>query len=84
MTAQRPAPDFAADIELRQLATLVQICAVKVKAGATQILTDLAHGRLVPSASRKLNAEVFELGEAQAALKQAQKAAARQRGEMAA
>ena len=82
MTATRPAPQ--PDTELRQLATQVQIAAVKVKAGATQILTDMAHGRLVPSASDKLAVEMIGLCKAQAALTQAQKTTARQRGEAAA
>ena len=73
------------DPELRQLAAQVRTAAVKVRAGADQILLDIAHGRLVRSAARNLAAEVFALGEAQAALAQAEKTAARQqRGEAAA
>ena len=81
---QTPAAAPNPDTDLRQLTAQVRTAAVKIKAGADQILLDLAHGRLVRSAARNLAAEVFALGEAQAALAQAEKAAARQQREAAA
>ena len=72
------------DTELRSLTAQVRTAAVKVRAGADQILLDIAHGRLVRSAARNLAAEVFALGEAQAALAQAEKSAARTAREAAA
>ena len=72
-------PALHPDIELRQHTARVRTSAVKIKAAASQILIDLPHGRLVRSAGRQLAAEVIALCEAQEAVAQAEKAAARTR-----
>jgi hypothetical protein len=72
-----PRPPAPIDLELRQLASQVRTCAAQIRAGADQILIDAAHGRLVRSAGRDLAVKVTALCEAQAALGQAQKTAAR-------
>ena len=77
---QTPArPQSDTDLEVRQYAASVRASAVRVRAGAEQILIDLAHGRLASSSGRQLAAEVVALCEAQAALKAAGKTAARER-----
>ena len=81
MTATRPAPR-PDDTPRHQHAVLMS--AVKIQAAASQILTDRAHGRLVRSSGRLIAAEVIILCEAIALLDEAEKAAARQRGEIAA
>jgi hypothetical protein len=58
--------------------------AIRIKAATDQILLDLAHGRPMRAAGRKVAAEMLALCEAMGALSEAERAAARQRGEMAA
>ena len=82
MTEIRPAPH--PDIARQQSAANVRTSAVKFKHAAEQILLDLAHGRLVRSSGRLIAAEVIALCESIALLDAAEKAAARQRGEVAA
>ena len=62
----------------------VRTSAIKIEAAARQILIDLAHGRLVRSSGRLIAAEIIILCEAITLAAEAEKAAARQRGELAA
>ena len=82
MTATRPAPH--PDIARRQHAVNVRTSAARIQNAAKQILADSAHGRLVRSSGRQIAAEVTVLCEEIALLAQAEKEAARQRGEIAA
>ena len=79
MTATRPAPDprLAPTMSVRQ-------SAIRLEAGAKQILIDLAHGRPMFASGRKVAAELLALCEAMGALAEAERTAARQRGEVAA
>ncbi len=81
MTAIRPGPQ--PDAERRQSATTVRTSAIRIKNVAEQILLDLAHGRLVRANGRTIAVEAIALCEAIALLTEAEKAAARQRGEAA-
>ena len=83
MTATRPIAPHP-DIARQQAAANVRTSAVRVKNIAEQILIDLAHGRLVRSNGRLVAAEAIALCEAIALQAEAEKAAARQRGEAAA
>ena len=80
-TPPRPRPD---DTARGLSAANVRTSAARIKNIAEQILIDLAHGRLVRSNGRLVAAEAIALCEAIALLAEAEKAAARQRGEMAA
>ena len=82
MTATRPAPH--PEIARQQSAANVRTSAVKIRHAAEQILMDLAHGRLVRSNGRLVAAEAVALCESIALLAEAEKAAARLRGEIAA
>ena len=82
MTAPRPAPQ--SDAERRQSAATVRTSAIRIKNVAEQILLDLAHGRLVRANGRLIATEAIALCEAIALLTEAEKAAAKQRGEVAA
>lgn len=75
-------PETRADTIRTQRA--VRTSAIKIEAAARQILIDVAHGRLVRSSGRLIAAEIVVLCEAIAVAAEAQKDAARQRGEVAA
>ena len=77
-TPARPQPD-----ERRQSATAVRTSALRIKNVAEQILLDLAHGRLVRGNGHLIATEAIALCEAIALLTEAEKVAARQRGEAA-
>ena len=72
------------DIARAHHAANVRRSAVKIEAAAKQILIDAARGHLVRSSGRLIAAEVIALCEAIALLAEAEKAVARQRGEVAA
>jgi hypothetical protein len=80
VTATRPAPQ---PDERRQSATIVRTSAIRIRNVADQILLDLAHGRMVRANGRLIATEAIALCEAIALLTEAEKAAARQRGEAA-
>ena len=80
MTATRPGPQ---PDERRQSAITVRTSAIRIRNVAEQILLDLAHGRLVRANGRTIATEAIALCEAIALLTEAEKAAARQRGEAA-
>lgn len=84
MTETRPRPRQEPCTSRIHHAANVRTSAVKAEAAARQILIDLAHGRLVRSSGRDLAAIVTVLCEAIALAADAEKAAARQRGEFAA
>ena len=79
---QTPAPH--PDIARAHHAANVRRSAVKIEAAAKQILIDAARGHLVRSSGRLIAAEVIALCEAIALLADAEKAVAKQRGEVAA
>ncbi len=84
MTETRPRPRQETGAERRQSAASVRTSAIRIKNIAEQILLDLAHGRLVRANGRLIATEAIALCEAIALLTEADKAAARQRGEVAA
>ena len=83
MTATRPNAPHP-DIARQQSAANVRTSAARIRNITEQILIDLHHGRLVRSNGRLIATEAIALCEAIALLGEAEKAAARQRGEIAA
>ena len=83
MTETRPRPRQETGTERRQSATAVRTSAIRIKNVAEQILLDLAHGRLVRGNGHLIATEAIALCEAIALLTEAEKVAARQRGEAA-
>lgn len=81
---ETPADPRHPEITRQHHAAQVRTSAVRAKAGLEQILHDLARGRVVRSSGRLIAAEVTALCEAIALLAEAEKAAARPRGEAAA
>ena len=82
--AEIPPSPHHPEITRQRHATQVRASAVRARAALDQILIDLARGRLVRSSGRLIAAEVTVLCEAIALMAEAEKAAARQRGEEAA